>query len=54
MIDPLASTAAGNAGQDPFDLDISVIESGGTAGVTTASEGGCAASCGNACASSVA
>ncbi|MFJ8953513.1 FxLD family lanthipeptide [Streptomyces sp. NPDC102381] len=43
-----------SAAQDPFDLDISVIESGATAGVVAASEGGCAASCGNACASNVA
>ncbi|MFG3213853.1 FxLD family lanthipeptide [Streptomyces tendae] len=52
--DPLPSTAAARVGQDPFDLDVSVIESGGTAGVTAASAGGCAASCGNACASNIA
>ncbi|MFE0130170.1 FxLD family lanthipeptide [Streptomyces sp. NPDC059037] len=40
--------------QDPFDLDISVIESGGATGAVSASDGGCAASCGNACASNVA
>ncbi|WP_442737936.1 FxLD family lanthipeptide [Streptomyces pseudogriseolus] len=54
LVDQGAKAASASAAQDPFDLDVSVIESGGTAGVVAASEGGCAASCGNACASSVA
>lgn len=46
-------TAPGSAQQDSFDLDISVIESGGTAGMSVASDGGCGSSCGgNACISS--
>ncbi|MGD6751954.1 FxLD family lanthipeptide [Streptomyces sp. BH105] len=54
VTDQLVRSAPASAAQDPFDLDITVIESGGTAGVVAASEGGCAASCGNACVSSVA
>ncbi|MEU1015348.1 FxLD family lanthipeptide [Streptomyces sp. NPDC005898] len=45
-------TAPAARSQDPFDLDISVIESGGAVSLTAASEGGCAATCGNACVSS--
>lgn len=46
-------TASASAAQDPFDLDISVIESGGTVGASIASDGGCGSTCGgNACISS--
>ncbi|MGZ0198904.1 FxLD family lanthipeptide [Streptomyces sp. RM1] len=42
-----------SAAQDPFDLDISVVVSGGTVKASTASDGGCAATCGSsACISS--
>ncbi|GAU70597.1 hypothetical protein SSP35_20_00930 [Streptomyces sp. NBRC 110611] len=40
--------------QDPFDLDVSVIESGGTVGAVAAYDGGCMATCGNACVSNAA
>ncbi|BDM67512.1 hypothetical protein HEK616_09990 [Streptomyces nigrescens] len=47
------TTASVPAAQDPFDLDISVVESGGTVAASAASDGGCAATCGgNACVSS--
>ncbi|WP_369691470.1 FxLD family lanthipeptide [Streptomyces sp. PTY087I2] len=36
------------------DLDVSVIESGGAVEPVLATDGGCGASCGNACASNVA
>ncbi|WP_399932217.1 FxLD family lanthipeptide [Streptomyces kanamyceticus] len=48
-----AQTAPAARLQDPLDLNISVIESGGAVSLTVASDGGCAASCGgNACISS--
>lgn len=37
---------------DEFDLDISVIESSGTAAAGVASDGGCGSTCGNSCVSS--
>ncbi|MEV5338333.1 FxLD family lanthipeptide [Streptomyces sp. NPDC052676] len=41
------------ASGDPFDLDITVVESGDLAGLTAASDGGCQATCGSgACTSS--
>ncbi|APY85467.1 FxLD family lanthipeptide [Streptomyces alfalfae] len=46
-------TASASAAPDPFDLDISVIESRGTVGASIASDGGCGSTCGgNACISS--
>ncbi|MGV9553324.1 FxLD family lanthipeptide [Streptomyces ardesiacus] len=46
-------TASASAAQDPFDLDISVIESGGTDGASIASDGDYGSTCGgNACISS--
>ena len=52
VTDQRARTTSASAAQDPFDLDISVIESGGTVGASTASDGGCGSTCGNACISS--
>ncbi|MFB6940778.1 FxLD family lanthipeptide [Streptomyces sp. NPDC060286] len=37
---------------DEFDLDISVVESGGTAAASVASDGGCGSTCGTSCVSS--
>ncbi|CAL9639266.1 hypothetical protein SUDANB9_06262 [Streptomyces sp. enrichment culture] len=46
-------TASASAAQDPFDLDISVIETGGTVGASITSDGGCGSTCGGtACISS--
>ncbi|MFI8174052.1 FxLD family lanthipeptide [Streptomyces microflavus] len=53
VTEQLASTAVAKAGQDPFDLDITVIESGGMVVTSIASDGGCGSTCGgNACISS--
>ncbi|MCV2460669.1 FxLD family lanthipeptide [Streptomyces sp. ICN988] len=53
VTDQRARTVSASAAQDPFDLDISVIESGGTVGVSISSDGGCGSTCGgNACISS--
>ncbi|WP_327436058.1 FxLD family lanthipeptide [Streptomyces sp. NBC_01201] len=46
MTEQLASTAAAKAGQDPFDLDVTVIESGGMVVTSIASDGGCGSTCG--------
>ncbi|MEV4907059.1 FxLD family lanthipeptide [Streptomyces albidoflavus] len=52
-IDQHARTVPASAAQGPFDLDISVVVSGGTVEASTASDGGCAATCGSsACVSS--
>ncbi|MBU6531820.1 FxLD family lantipeptide [Streptomyces ambofaciens] len=48
VTDQRVRTVSASAAQDPFDLNISVIESGGT----VASDGGCGSTCGNACISS--
>ncbi|MFD5659537.1 MULTISPECIES: FxLD family lanthipeptide [Streptomyces] len=37
---------------DEFDLDISVVESGGTAVARVASDGGCGSTCTGSCVSS--
>ncbi|MGC5042476.1 FxLD family lanthipeptide [Streptomyces albidoflavus] len=38
---------------DPFDLDVTIVESSDPAGITAASDGGCQATCGSgACTSS--
>ncbi|MEV5605532.1 FxLD family lanthipeptide [Streptomyces sp. NPDC052299] len=51
--DQSAKTVPAFAAQDPFDLDISVVVSGGTVTASAASAGGCAATCGSsACVSS--
>ncbi|MFF8855765.1 FxLD family lanthipeptide [Streptomyces althioticus] len=47
-----ARTASASVAQDPFDLDISVIESGGTVEASIASDGGCGSTCGTVCVSS--
>ncbi|MEU0684830.1 MULTISPECIES: FxLD family lanthipeptide [Streptomyces] len=53
VTDQRTATASVAAAHDPFDLDISVIESGGTVGASVASDGGCGSTCGgNACISS--
>lgn len=49
-----STTAPVSVAQDPFDLDISVIKSSGAVEPVLATDGGCGASCGNACASNVA
>ncbi|MFJ2247481.1 FxLD family lanthipeptide [Streptomyces sp. NPDC094461] len=54
MTETRTQTGAVVSAQDPFDLDISVIESVGTTGAVAASDGGCQASCGNACVSAAA
>ncbi|MDX3370262.1 FxLD family lanthipeptide [Streptomyces sp. ME02-6987-2C] len=53
VTDQRVRTVSASAAQDPFDLDISVIESGATVGLSIASDGGCGSTCGgNACISS--
>ncbi|MFD6033696.1 FxLD family lanthipeptide [Streptomyces griseoincarnatus] len=53
VTDQRTRTASVSAAQDPFDLYISVIESGGTVGASVASDGGCGSTCGgNTCISS--
>ncbi|KKD13929.1 FxLD family lanthipeptide [Streptomyces anthocyanicus] len=53
VTDQRVRTASASAAQDPFDLGISVIESGGTVGASIASDGGFGSTCGdNACISS--
>lgn len=37
---------------DEFDLDISVVESSGSAAASVASDGGCGSTCGTSCVSS--
>lgn len=52
VTDQRVRTASASAAQDPFDLNISVIESGGTVGASIASDGGCDSTRGSVCISS--
>ncbi|MFD5163662.1 FxLD family lanthipeptide [Streptomyces hawaiiensis] len=47
-----ARTTPASAAQDPFNLNISVTESGGTVEAGIASDGGCGSTCGTVCVSS--
>ncbi|WP_328580438.1 FxLD family lanthipeptide [Streptomyces sp. NBC_00370] len=50
VTEQLASTTVAKARQDPFDLDITIIESGGMLVTSIASDGGCGSTCGgNTC-----
>ncbi|MCX2969408.1 MULTISPECIES: FxLD family lanthipeptide [Streptomyces] len=52
VTDQRARSAPTSVAQDPFDLDISVVESGAPSRWVINSDGGCGLSRGNACASS--
>ncbi|MFF2213412.1 FxLD family lanthipeptide [Streptomyces antibioticus] len=53
VTDQRARTAPSSLAQDPFDLDISVLESGdGQATLINLTDDGCAATCGSVCVSS--
>ncbi|MER8226116.1 FxLD family lanthipeptide [Streptomyces sp. NPDC094143] len=52
VIDQRVRAASASCAQDPFDLDISVIDPGGTVGASSASDDGCGSTCGSVCISS--
>ncbi|MFA1550759.1 FxLD family lanthipeptide [Actinomadura chokoriensis] len=51
-MEPLSS-AAQTADEDPFDLDIRVLEVGDAASLINLTDDGCGSSCPNACATNV-